>query len=585
MLGDWQLVRVCITCPTDGFDAGALVPALAELDALADTSPGFTWRWPRPAETPVGDGWHLIDFSIWQTVDALALYLDRAKFNEVLRRHHLYATRSTALRWVPRGRTPTWDEAYALWYEVTRKDHRHNTWEAFTLDEPVSPPTWRPFRKAISGEWEYASEDAPWIDLAAGREACAGCTTEIIRGDVRVTETRVDARGRATLYAYHLACAVREMPQVVQHLVGTRQLARELVPDPVAMYRETGDRIAALDEEARARRDARLAGGTADRDPVIEPLLAQLEDAPDDRGVLTVLADALAMRGDPRGELITTQLDGRSDLGARRDELRALVSLPFPPTELGNLVTWGIGYVAKLELGQRSADRIALLGALWRHPSLRVLQHLAVASQNATAALIADGPRTLRVLELGRDSPLGAIDELVALLPRLDQLRLYGRTTAKRLAHPKLRRLAVRGPCEQLLCDLDGLPALETIELYVQASTAPADLLCNFAGHVILTGALDLDAARMWRERVRGCKLARLDVSACKVDDATTRLLHDVTDELYAQQPLGDRIRHRAKPEWGIGTVVRRYDGKLEVSFGEAGVKVFRADAPFLELA
>jgi hypothetical protein len=43
-------------------------------------------------------------------------------------------------------------------------------------------------------------------------------------------------------------------------------------------------------------------------------------------------------------------------------------------------------------------------------------------------------------------------------------------------------------------------------------------------------------------------------------------------------------VEHASKPEWGRGTIVRRFDGKLEVKFPGHGVKVFRAAAPFLRL-
>jgi hypothetical protein len=35
-------------------------------------------------------------------------------------------------------------------------------------------------------------------------------------------------------------------------------------------------------------------------------------------------------------------------------------------------------------------------------------------------------------------------------------------------------------------------------------------------------------------------------------------------------------------PQWGRGTIVRRFEGKVAIDFPHGGMKVFRADAPFL---
>ena len=43
-----------------------------------------------------------------------------------------------------------------------------------------------------------------------------------------------------------------------------------------------------------------------------------------------------------------------------------------------------------------------------------------------------------------------------------------------------------------------------------------------------------------------------------------------------------DAIEHTGKPEWGRGTIVREYDGKLEIAFEHGGTRTLKADAPFL---
>src|SRR5262249_2600057 len=182
-------------------------------------------------------------------------------------------------------------------------------------------------------------------------------------------------------------------------IVSERMIDPDVVEDPKEIYLATNARIAELEEAKRKAQDDRLAGAhvqVASDDAVIEPLLRQLEDAPDDRDTLAVLADAFTEREDVRGDLIATQLTiARRDeprLQAGRDELRSRLSPPLPTHDIGNVVEWGVGFVAKLSLADRTSDRIALLGALWKHPSLRVLQHLIVSGQNATVALTKDGP-------------------------------------------------------------------------------------------------------------------------------------------------------------------------------------------------
>lgn len=42
------------------------------------------------------------------------------------------------------------------------------------------------------------------------------------------------------------------------------------------------------------------------------------------------------------------------------------------------------------------------------------------------------------------------------------------------------------------------------------------------------------------------------------------------------------QVEHANKPEWGRGTIVREYDGKLDIEFANAGKKTLEAGAVFL---
>ena len=82
-----------------------------------------------------------------------------------------------------------------------------------------------------------------------------------------------------------------------------------------------------------------------------------------------------------------------------------------------------------------------------------------------------------------------------------------------------------------------------------------------------------------------GRKLTQLEIVAPPLPAVVTHELATLTDQLIAPSALAAEPRfvaHTARPEWGRGTIVRRYDGKLEIEFPGAGKKVFKADAPFL---
>ena len=85
-------------------------------------------------------------------------------------------------------------------------------------------------------------------------------------------------------------------------------------------------------------------------------------------------------------------------------------------------------------------------------------------------------------------------------------------------------------------------------------------------------------------------KLPKLDLTGTKVPLALREKLVKLCTELVAPnlELAGDQtiyIEHTNKPEWGRGKLVRRHEGKLEVQFPKpTGLKVFKADAPFLKM-
>jgi hypothetical protein len=96
------------------------VNRLAEINALADASPGFVWRLQTDAGNatyfrPFPDERTLLNMSVWENVEALRTYVYRSEHRELLRQRHAWFEKFegayAALWWVPAGHIPGIDEA------------------------------------------------------------------------------------------------------------------------------------------------------------------------------------------------------------------------------------------------------------------------------------------------------------------------------------------------------------------------------------------------------------------------------------------------------------------------------------------
>src|SRR5262249_26630143 len=96
------------------------VDRLADLNALADASPGFVWR----LQTEAGNATYfrpypederlLMNMSVWESVEALQRYVYRTGHADVLRQRQQWfepIQNFLALWWVPAGHRPGIDEA------------------------------------------------------------------------------------------------------------------------------------------------------------------------------------------------------------------------------------------------------------------------------------------------------------------------------------------------------------------------------------------------------------------------------------------------------------------------------------------
>ena len=96
------------------------VAALDEINALAEASPGFVWRFQTEAgnalaERPYADPLIIVNLSVWESVDALKQYAFRTQHAAFLARREEWFEKMEAphsvLWWTPRNVRPTVAEA------------------------------------------------------------------------------------------------------------------------------------------------------------------------------------------------------------------------------------------------------------------------------------------------------------------------------------------------------------------------------------------------------------------------------------------------------------------------------------------
>ena len=124
----------------------AFVENLKPVNALAETSPGFVWRFQTEqgdatAERPYEDDRIIINLSVWEDLDALREFVYRSAHAGILKRRGEWFERLTdayvALWWVPAAHRPTVAEAIARIEHL--KQHGPSA-EAFTFREFYPAP-------------------------------------------------------------------------------------------------------------------------------------------------------------------------------------------------------------------------------------------------------------------------------------------------------------------------------------------------------------------------------------------------------------------------------------------------------------
>ena len=96
------------------------VGRLDEINALADSNPGFVWRLKTSAGNatyfrPYNDDRILMNMSVWESIEALKKYVYGSAHAELLKQRQLwfekFSSVYSALWWVPAGHVPGVDEA------------------------------------------------------------------------------------------------------------------------------------------------------------------------------------------------------------------------------------------------------------------------------------------------------------------------------------------------------------------------------------------------------------------------------------------------------------------------------------------
>jgi uncharacterized protein DUF3291 len=147
-LNEYHLAQVNIArmrAPLEDPIMSDFVARLDEVNALADASPGFVWRFQGEQGNatylrPYEDDRILFNMSVWDSVEALRAYVYRSGHAEVLKRRHEWfqklAGPSAALWWVPAGHLPSVAEAKA---RLAYLESHGSTAFAFTFQAPHAP--------------------------------------------------------------------------------------------------------------------------------------------------------------------------------------------------------------------------------------------------------------------------------------------------------------------------------------------------------------------------------------------------------------------------------------------------------------
>jgi hypothetical protein len=132
MSGCWQLAQMNIATLVAEQGAPVVQPffdALAEVNALAEASPGFVWRLKDDASdnatsfAVTADPRLIVNMSVWENVDALFDFVYRTAHTSIMAKRRQFFVKPEddqayqVLWWVPAGTAPTINDGLAkIWH-------------------------------------------------------------------------------------------------------------------------------------------------------------------------------------------------------------------------------------------------------------------------------------------------------------------------------------------------------------------------------------------------------------------------------------------------------------------------------------
>lgn len=141
-----QLNIARLLAPVDSPQLAEFVARLADINALADAAPGFIWRFQTEdgdatALRPYDDDAIIVNYSVWESPEALRDYVFKGGHAEVMKRRREWFSRLAeayvVLWWIPAGHRPTMAEARNK-LELLRQ--AGPTQEAFTFRQIFPSP-------------------------------------------------------------------------------------------------------------------------------------------------------------------------------------------------------------------------------------------------------------------------------------------------------------------------------------------------------------------------------------------------------------------------------------------------------------
>jgi hypothetical protein len=148
-VASWEIAQLNVgraTAPLDSPVMAGFMDRLAEINALAEATPGFVWRLQGDNGNNTGlrvsdDPRFIVNLTVWRSIDELWAYTYRSEHSTVFRRRYEWferrATPGMVLWWQPAGTIPTVAEALARLHLLAE---RGPTVEAFTFKQRFAAP-------------------------------------------------------------------------------------------------------------------------------------------------------------------------------------------------------------------------------------------------------------------------------------------------------------------------------------------------------------------------------------------------------------------------------------------------------------